>query len=345
MKPIRILIVDDSPTVQSVLTSLLSESADIEVVGTASDAFEAKDLVIKTEPDVITLDIEMPRMDGITFLRRLMSFRPLPVIMISSYTRENSLRTLEALDAGAVDFVAKPTTGDLSAGLRGLKHEIIEKVRAAAQAKIKPPFLFGKPEETVRRAEISPSDKIIAIGASTGGTRAIRRLLATIPSNVNGIVIVQHMPPRFTKAFAEQLNALLPMDVKEAEDGDYVGRGKVLIAPGGLHLEIAKDHKGYYIRLQDGQPVKHQRPSVDVLFLSVAKAAAHDAIGILLTGMGDDGADGLLAMKEVGAFTIAQDEATSVIFGMPESAIKRGAVQVVAPLDDIVDIVLSALKS
>lgn len=343
MKPIRVLIVDDSPTVQSVLTSLLSESADIQVVGTASDAFEAKDLILEKRPDVITLDIEMPRMDGITFLKRLMSFRPLPVIMISSYTRENSLRTLEALDAGAVDFVAKPT-GDISTGLWSLRHDIIAKVRVAARAKIKPSVLFSKPEKRVPTEEIGLSDKIIAIGASTGGTRAIRRLLESIPSNVNGIVIVQHMPARFTKVFAEQLDALLPMEIKEAKDGDCLDRGKVLVAPGGFHLEVAKDYKGYYARLQDGQPVKYQRPSIDVLFYSVAKSAGCNAIGILLTGMGDDGADGLLAMKQAGAFTVAQDEVTSVVFGMPGSAIERGAVQVVAALDDIAGIVLSALK-
>ncbi len=344
MKPIRVLIVDDSPTVQSVLTSLLSESADIEVVGTASDAFEAKDLVIKTEPDVITLDVEMPRMDGITFLKRLMSFRPVPVIMISSYTRENSLRTLEALDAGAIDFVAKPT-GDVEIGLPKLKHEITTKIRAAAQARIKPSVLFGKPEQPVPTAQIRPSDKIIAVGASTGGTRAIQRLLGSMPSNVNGIIIVQHMPPRFTEVFARQLDKLFPVDVKEAEDMDRLDPGKVLVAPGGRHLQVAKDYNGYFVRLQDGRPVKYQRPSIDVLFHSVAKTGGRNAIGILLTGMGNDGTDGLLAMKRAGAFTIAQDEATSVVFGMPGSAIEHGAVEVVAALDEIAGIVLSKLES
>ncbi|MBW1740105.1 MAG: chemotaxis response regulator protein-glutamate methylesterase [Deltaproteobacteria bacterium] len=344
MKPIRVLIVDDSPTVQSVLTSVLSGEPDIEVIGTASDAFEAKDMIVEKRPDVITLDIEMPRMDGITFLKRLMSFRPVPVIMISSYTHENSLRTLEALDAGAVDFVAKPT-GDVKAGLRKLKREITTKVRGAAQARIKTSVLFGKPEKAGLAPKVRSSDKIIAIGASTGGTQAIQRLLRAIPSDVNGIVIVQHMPARFTKAFAQRLDTLFPMDIKEAEDGDRLDRGKVLVAPGGWHLLVAKDHKGYCVRLQNGQPVKHQRPSVDVLFHSVAKAAGCNAIGIQLTGMGDDGAEGLLAMKQAGAFTIAQDEATSVVFGMPGAAIKHGAVEVVAALDDIADIVLNRLKS
>ena len=343
MKPIRVLIVDDSPTVQSVLKSILSGDADIEVVGIASDPFEAKDLIVEVKPDVITLDIEMPRMDGITFLKRLMSFRPLPVIMISSYTRENSVRTLEALDAGAVDFVAKPTE-NVKTRLEELKHEITTKVKAAAQAKIKPSLSFGKPEKLVPAAQMEASDKIIAIGASTGGTRALQRLLASLPANVNGIVIVQHMPARFTKTFAQHLDESCDMDIKEAEDGDRLGRGRVLVAPGGWHLEVAEDQNGYYVRLQDGQTVNYQRPSVDVLFHSVVETAAGNAIGIILTGMGSDGSDGLLAMKEVGAFTIAQDEATSVVFGMPGSAIERGAVEVVAPLDDIARILLSALR-
>ncbi len=344
MKPIRVLIVDDSPTVQSVLTRVLSGEPDIQVVGTASDPFEAKDSIVKERPDVITLDIEMPRMDGITFLKRLMSFRPVPVIMISSYTRENSIRTLEALDAGAVDFVAKPT-GDPRTGLLELRYEITTKVRAAAQAKIKPSLLFGKTEKYVRIPIIKASNKIIAIGASTGGTQAVQRLLGSMPSNVNGIVIVQHMPARFTKAFAQRLDTMFPMHIKEADDGDRLDKGDVLVAPGGWHLQVAMDPMGYYVQLQDGRPVNHQRPSVDVLFHSVAKTAASNGIGILLTGMGDDGADGLLAMKQAGAFTIAQDEATSVVFGMPRSAVERGAVQVVAAVDDIAGILLSELKA
>jgi two-component system chemotaxis response regulator CheB len=343
MKSIRVLIVDDSPTVQSVLTSILSEDPGIQIVGKASDPFEAKDLILKLMPDVITLDIEMPRMDGITFLKRLMSFRPLPVVMISSYTRKNSQRTLEALDAGAVDFVAKPTE-DLKAGLEYLKYEITSKIRAAVQAKIRPSLLFERPEEPPPLAEIKASDKIIAIGASTGGTRALQRILSSMPANVNGIVIVQHMPARFTKTFAQNLDASCYMDVQEAKEGDRVDRGKVLVAPGGWHVEVAMDEKGYYVRLQDGQPVNYQRPSVDVLFHSVAKVAARNAIGILLTGMGSDGSEGLLSMKKGGAFTVVQDEATSVVFGMPGTAIERGAAEVVAAVDDIAHIVLSALN-
>ncbi len=344
MKPIRVLIVDDSPIVQSVLTSLLSDEPDFEVLGTASDPFEANDLIVKKRPDVITLDIEMPRMDGITFLKRLMSFRPVPVIMISSYTRENSICTFEALNAGAVDFVAKPT-GDVRSGLRKMKHEITTKLRAAKRAKIKPSGLFGKSRRLVSIGKNRASNKIIVIGASTGGTQAIQTLLECMPSNVNGIVIVQHMPVRYTNPFAQRLNGLFLMNIKEAEDGDRIDKGNVLVAPGGRHLQVAKDPMGYYVQLQDGRPVKHQRPSVDIMFHSVAKTAASDGIGILLTGMGDDGADGLLAMKQAGAFTVAQDEASSVIFGMPGAAIERGAAIVVAELDDIASVVLSSLKT
>jgi two-component system chemotaxis response regulator CheB len=344
MKPIRVLIVDDSPTVQTVLTSVLSDEPDIEVLGIASDPFEAKDLIVEKRPDVITLDIEMPRMDGITFLKRLMSFRPIPVIMISSYTRKNSIRTFEALNAGAVDFVAKPT-GDVRIGLQKLKHEIITKIRAATRANIKLSGLLGKSRKPISIGENRAFNKIIVIGASTGGTQAIQTLLESMPPNVNGIVIVQHLPVRFTNDFAQRLNGLFPMNIKEAEDGDRIDQGDVLVAPGGRHLQVAKDPMGYYVQLKDGQPVKHQRPSVDIMFHSVAKTAASDSIGVLLTGMGDDGADGLLAMKQAGAFTVVQDEASSVMFGMPRAAIERGAAKVVVALDDIAKVVLSSLTT
>ena len=344
MKPIRVLIVDDSPTVQTVLTSVLSDEPDIEVLGIASDPFEAKDLIVEKRPDVITLDFEMPRMDGITFLKRLMSFRPIPVIMISSYTRKNSIRTFEALNAGAFDFVAKPT-GDVRIGLQNLKHEIISKIRAATRAKIKLSGLLGKSRKPISIGKNRAFNKIIVIGASTGGTQAIQTLLESMPSNVNGIVIVQHLPVGFTSAFAQRLNGLFPLNIKEAEDGDRIDQGDVLVAPGGIHLQVAKDLMGYYVQLKDGQPVKHQRPSVDIMFHSVAKTAASDSIGVLLTGMGDDGADGLLAMKQAGAFTVAQDEASSVLFGMPRAAIERGAAKVVVALDDIAQVILSSLTT
>jgi two-component system chemotaxis response regulator CheB len=344
MKPIRVLIVDDSPTMQSVLTGILTKNSDIEVVGTASDPFEAKDIIVKKSPDVITLDIEMPRMDGITFLKRLMSYRPIPVIMISSYTRKNSVRTLEALDAGAVDFIAKPTE-DVTSSFQNLQHEITNKVRAAAGANIKPSPLFHKQKKSISPSKIIDKDKIIAIGSSTGGTKAIERILESMPDNINGIVIVQHMVSKFTKTFAERLDSLFDMNIKEAKDYDRLFTGEVLLAPGGYHLLVKKDYRGYYVRVQDSPPVKFQRPSVDVLFHSVAESTGGNAIGILLTGMGGDGADGLMALRKKGALTIAQDEATSVIFGMPKVAIEIGAAEVVASLDDIADIVLSKLTS
>nr|HDN00150.1 chemotaxis response regulator protein-glutamate methylesterase [Deltaproteobacteria bacterium] len=344
MKPIRVLIVDDSPVVQSVLTTMLSSSSDIEVVGVASDAFDAKDIMIEKRPDVITLDIEMPRMDGITFLKRLMSFRPIPVIMISSYTWKNSINTMEALNIGAVDFITKPRE-DAKTGLWKLKHEIITKIRTAACTHIRPYAMVGKNRKFVPAASMTNSNKIIAVGASTGGTSAIERLLRFMPPDINGTVIVQHMPARYTKAYARRLDSLLPMDIKEADGLDRLDRGKVLVAPGGMHINIAKDHTGYYVRLLNGPPIKYQQPSINMFFNSVANTAASNAIGILLTGMGSDGADGLLAMRQAGAFTVAQDEATSLVFGMPAAAIKLGAVEVVAPLDDIPNIVLSRLKS
>ena len=343
MKPIRVLIVDDSPTVQSVLTSILSENDDIKVVGTASDPFEAKEMILKKGPDVVTLDVEMPRMDGIKFLKRLMSYRPLPVIMFSSYTRENSFRTFEALDAGAVDFIAKPER-DLRISLPELKEEITTKVRAAARARVNPSMLFRKVIKPIPALKGGGSDRIVAIGASTGGAQAIQRVLEAMPPNVNGTVIVVHMIARFTKGYAERLNSLLPFEVKEAEDRDRLDRGKVLVAPGGWHLLVDEDHGGYCIRLKDDKPVKYHRPSIDVFFHSVANTAGSNAIGVLLTGMGNDGADGLLAIKNTGALTIAQDEATSVVFGMPRAAIELGAAQVVAPLNDIADIILEKLK-
>lgn len=344
MKPIRVLIVDDSPTMQTVLTHVLTKDSDIEVVGTASDPYEAKDVILKKSPDVITLDIEMPRMDGITFLKRLMSYRPIPVIMVSSYTRKNSVLTIKALNAGAVDFIAKPAN-DVTNSLQTLQIEIINKVKAAAGANIKSYPIFQKQKKGASPAKITDKDKIIAIGSSTGGTRAIERILESMPYNINGIVIVQHMAPNFTKTFAERLNSLFDMNIKEAKDYDRLFAGEVLLAPGGYHLLVNKDNRGYYVRVQDSPPVNFQRPSVDVLFHSVATSAGKNAIGILLTGMGGDGADGMMAMRKTGALTIAQDEATSVIFGMPKVAIECGAVEVVAPLDDIADIVLSKLTS
>jgi two-component system, chemotaxis family, protein-glutamate methylesterase/glutaminase len=347
-RPIRVLIVDDSPLFRSLLYQQLSSDVDIEIVGMASDPMEAKDLVIAGQPDVITLDVEMPRMDGITFLKRLMSQRPTPVVMVSSYTHENSLRTLEALDAGAVDFVAKPSP-DAQVDLADLGREVIMKLKAAAQVRLKP--LITQPPPTPRTAtsrkvpRFSPSiqKRIVAIGGSTGGPKAIQDILMALPAQSCGIVIAQHMPPRFTQTFAKRLDSLLPQKAGEAKSGDRILPGTVLVAPGGRHMEVQRDAKGYSVRVYDGPAIKHQRPSVDVLFRSVAVAAGPNAIGVLLTGMGDDGGEGLLALKQAGAVTIAQDESSSVVFGMPKAAIALDAAKVIVPLDEIPGIILANL--
>lgn len=345
MKRIRVLVIDDSPVVQSVLSKVLSSEPDIEVVGAAADPFEARDWILRDPPDVITLDVEMPQMDGVTFLKRLMSFRPLPCIMVSSYTRENSHRTLEALEAGAVDFIPKPLH-DVKNGLAELKGEIAAKIRAAAKANVKRPIRFARRKKTVCSLPgVRSSNIVIVIGASTGGTEAVRKVLEAMPRDVNGIVIVQHMPGRFTGAFAQRLNDIVPMNVREAKNGDRVETGIALVAPGGLHVLLNKDKHGYYITLKEGIPVSFQRPSIDVLFSSVAKVAGKSAIGVLLTGMGSDGAVGLMAMKDAGAFTVAQDENTSLVFGMPRSAIELGAVEKVVPLDDIGQVILDRLRA
>ena len=344
VKAVRVLIIDDSPLFRSILERMLAGDSDIEVVGTASDPVEAKDLIVAHKPNVITLDVEMPRMDGITFLKRLMRQRPTPVVMISSYTQENSLRTLEALDAGAVDFVAKPPP-DGNVDLEELRREVLLKIKAAAQVRMRPPITLSSPRKLPTVAHSKVQEKVIAIGASTGGPKAIQDLLMALPPHICGIVIAQHMPPRFTQTFAERMNALLPLEAKEAQPGDRIVKGRVLVAPGDKHMEVHRDADGYYVRINDNPPIKLQRPSVDLLFHSVARSAGPNAIGILLTGMGDDGAQGLLAMKQAGAFTIAQDEASSVVFGMPKAAITLGAAEMIASLEDIPGVLLANLAT
>lgn len=347
MKPIRVLIVDDSPIVQLILKRILSGEPDIDIMGVASDPFEAKDLIIKDKPDVITLDIEMPRMDGITFLKRLMSYSPIPVLMVSSYTTRNSMRTMEALEAGAVDFVTKPSQ-DIEKGFTSLRDELITKIRVAGQAQVKPIFLRDKVRIKTGKTPHAISRKLIAIGASIGGPQAIQKLLCNISIQPPGIVIAQHMAAGYTQAFAQKLNSLLPVEVREARHMDRVDQGKVLIAPGGRHMRVVRNGECYMIRLDKTSLT--QNPSIDVsrsinvLFHSVAKNAGPNAVGIILTGMGNDGVDGLVAMKEAGAYTIAQDEASCVVFGMPRVAIERGIVDAVASLEDIPAILLSDIK-
>jgi two-component system chemotaxis response regulator CheB len=331
---IRVLIVDDSAIVRKMLAEALASEPDLEVVGTAPDPFVARDKIITLKPDVLTLDIEMPRMDGLTFLKKLMRFHPLPVIVISSLAQSSSQAALEALQCGAVEVLAKPG-GPYSVG--ELKQDLPQKVRAAAHARVgkaRPQWSAPAAAGPLVLAGASTST-VIAIGASTGGTEALREVLTGLPENMPGIVIVQHIPPLFSLAFANRLNGLCRMSVKEAADGDRLTAGLVLIAPGNFHMTLRKAGGEYRVAIQGGPRVCYQRPSVDVLFESVAQVAKGDAIGAILTGMGSDGAEGLLQMKRAGARTIAQDEASSVVFGMPREAIRMGAVDRIVPLDRV----------
>lgn len=337
MKRIKVLIVDDSAIVRKIFSEELSKFPDIEVAGTAPDPYVARDKIVKLNPDVITLDIEMPKMDGLTFLKKLMRYYPLPVIIVSSLTPKGGKLTLEAMDIGAVEVIAKPggsyTVGDMST-------QLAEKIRAASWVKIakKDP---GNQPASVRsgpiRALSKTSNKVIAIGASTGGTEALKNVLSRMPSNSPGIVAVQHMPAKFTTAFADRLNDICQIRVKEARNNDSVNPGSALIAPGNYHMILRRSGARYYVEVKDGPMVHHQRPAVDVLFKSTAQYAGPNSIGAILTGMGADGAEGLLRMKQAGAKTIAQDEKSCVVFGMPKEAIKLGAADKVVPLDRVAE--------
>jgi len=334
-KRIKVLIVDDSAIVRKLLSEALESAPDLEVVGTAPDPYVARDKILSLRPDVLTLDIEMPRMDGLTFLKRLMRFHPMPVVVISSLGQASSRVALEAFEHGAVEVLAKPG-GPYSVG--ELKQDLPQKVRAAAQARLRtgvaaPAAPVAKPALINPRA--IDSRELIAIGASTGGTEAIREVLTALPAETPGILIVQHIPPVFSTAFAKRLDDICRIQVREAVDGDRVAPGLALIAPGNFHMTVAKRGGEYRVSVQDGPRVCYQRPAVDVLFESVAAAARKDGVGVLLTGMGADGAQGLLRMKRAGARTIAQDEASSVVFGMPREAIRLGAVDQVLPLNQI----------
>jgi len=331
---IKVLIVDDSAIVRKIFSEDLSRETDLEVVGTAPDPFVARDKMIRLKPDVILLDIEMPRMDGLTFLKKLMHFYPLPVIIVSSLTPKGSGMALEAMEYGAVDVLSKPggpySVGDMSLQLK-------EKIRAAAKVRMDRVRKTGSgsPIGPVTKILSETTQKVIAIGASTGGTEALKEVLIRLPMNTPGILIVQHMPAQFTKAFAERLNGLCQIEVKEAKDTDSVLNGQALIAPGNFHMILRRSGARYYVSVKDGPMVHHQRPAVDVLFNSVAQYAGSNAIGVILTGMGADGAQGMLKMKEGGARTIAQDEESCVVFGMPKEAIKLNAIDRVAPLGQI----------
>jgi len=335
-RKIRVLIVDDSAIVRKIFSEELSKEQDIEVVGTAPDPFVARDKIVQQKPDVITLDIEMPRMDGLTFLKKLMNYYPLPVIVVSSLTPRGSKMALEAMEEGAVEVLSKPgssySVGDMSLQLK-------EKIRAASKVnrnrlRISPPPPSSA-VGTISKALSETTQKVIAIGASTGGTEALREVLTRLPANIPGIVVVQHMPANFTKAFAERLNGLCQIEVREAKDMDSLLSGQALIAPGNFHMVLRRSGAKYYVNVKDGPLVHHQRPAVDILFHSVAQYAGANAVGVLLTGMGADGAQGILKMREAGARTIAQDEASCVVFGMPKEAIKLGAIDRIVSLERI----------
>jgi two-component system chemotaxis response regulator CheB len=350
---VRVLIVDDSAVVRRTLSEVLSSDPAIEVIGTAGDPFIAADRISEQVPDVITLDIEMPGMDGLTFLQKIMSQHPIPVIICSSLAEEGAQSTLRALEYGAVDIIAKPRLGS-QRFLQESTVVLCEAVKAAAVARLRPytPHRVVEPKLTADAilsrattgAMLETTEKVVVIGASTGGTEALRSLLEALPADAPGIVIVQHMPEVFTRAFANRLDTLCRITVKEAETNDTVLRGRALIAPGNHHTLLKRSGARYFVDIKDGPLVSRHRPSVDVLFRSAARYAGPNAVGVIMTGMGDDGARGMLEMKEAGAATIAQDEATSVVFGMPNEAIKRGAVDAVLPLQQIAESMLARAR-
>lgn len=329
------LIIDDSAIVRKIFSEELSRFPDIEIVGTAPDPFIARDKIVKLQPDVITLDIEMPRMDGITFLKKLMKHYPMPVIIVSALTQKGGDLSLEAMDSGAVEVIGKPggsyTVGDMSV-------QLADKIRAASRARIPKKDsdkASGSAKPEWMKAITSTTNKVIAVGASTGGTEALKNVLSRMPPNSPGITVVQHMPANFTTAFAERLNGICQITVREARNNDSVNPGTALIAPGNFHMILRRSGARYYVEIKDGPMVHNQRPAVDVLFKSTAQYAGSNSIGVILTGMGSDGAQGLVEMKKAGARTIAQDEKTCIVFGMPREAIKLGAVDKVAPIDRI----------
>jgi two-component system, chemotaxis family, protein-glutamate methylesterase/glutaminase len=335
-KRIRVLVVDDSALVRKLLTGLLSRDPEIEIVGTASDPYEARDLIKSLNPDVLTLDVEMPKMDGVTFLRNLMRLHPMPVVMVSSLTERGGDITLEALSIGAVDYVAKPKLG-LTDGLEKLGDEIISKVKTASRARIRPRAAVPAAPPPVHEFKMSlrTTDRVIAIGASTGGTEAIAEVLQTFPADAPAVVIAQHIPEGFSERFAARLNTICAMSVKEAKDGDPVIVGCAYVAPGSHHLRVIRSGARYLCKVTQDDPVNRHRPSVDVLFRSVAEYVGPNSVGVILTGMGADGAEGLGAIKAAGSPTIAQDKESSVVWGMPGEASKRGHANEVLPLSAI----------
>jgi two-component system chemotaxis response regulator CheB len=342
--PVRVLIVDDSAVMRQLLSVLLAADPEIEVVGTAADPHIARERIKALNPDVITLDVEMPHMDGLTFLRKIMALRPTPVVMISSLTQRGADTTLEALEIGAVDFIAKPTE-DVANGLIGLAGDLQAKIKAAADTRVGTRRVVPAPVRPQRQRSAASSGKFIFVGASTGGVEAIKALLSGLPADCPPTMITQHMPPRFTTGFAERLDRECPMRVLEATDGMVVEAGHVYIAPGSHHLEIARSGSHHVCRLSDGPPVSGHRPSVDVLFRSAAHVVGKAGVGAILTGMGKDGAEGLLELRKAGAITLGQDEQSSLIYGMPRVAFERGAVMRQHSLGHMADAILDACET
>jgi two-component system chemotaxis response regulator CheB len=345
----RVLIVDDSAVVRQVLAARLRASPGIEVIGAVPDPIFAMEHMNRSWPDVVVLDIEMPRMDGLTFLHKIMSVRPTPVVICSTLTRRGAETTMEALAAGAAAVIAKPATG-LKKFMEDDSGAIVTAIRAAAAsnagrlrpvarvpAYTAPPPAAGSGVTT--GMSVTDTERVVAVGTSTGGTQALEVVLPALPAGCPGIVLVQHMPPKFTAAFAERLDAMCRVRIREAQDGDPVLPGQVLVAPGGRHMELRRQDSGYRVRVFDGPPVNRHIPSVDVLFRSVAKVAGRNAVGVIMTGMGDDGARGLLEMHRAGAYTVAQDEASCVVHGMPREAVRLGAVDRESPLGSIAEVI------
>ena len=346
----RVIVVDDSALVRGLLSQIINHTPDLECIGTAADPFAARELIRELNPDVITLDVEMPRMDGIEFLSRLMRLRPMPVVMVSTLTERGADVTLRALELGATDFVAKPKVG-IANGLRQLGMDITDKIRIAAQARVHrlpaaraagaaataapPPAAMGR----------LSTEKIVFVGASTGGTEATRELLSQWPADGPALMITQHMPPGFTSRYAARLDTLCRIRVREAVDGERVLPGHAYIAPGGMHLSVVRSGANYVACVRDGDPVNRHKPSVEVLFLSAAKVAGPNALGVMLTGMGADGARAMLAMRQAGAWNVCQDEASCVVFGMPREAIAAGAADAVLPLGAIAPALIQRLRS
>lgn len=344
---IKVLVVDDSALVRKVLTTELSRHDDIEVVGSAVDPYSARDKIVRLNPDVVTLDLEMPRMDGLSFLAKLMQYKPIPVVVVSSLTPERNETALKALELGAVEVLSKPSPHSTT---EETHRALVRAIRAAAAVKFSGPVVsaFGPAEA----APLPPpalnfltTHKVLAIGASTGGTVALEKVLTRLPATTPGTVIVQHMPEGFTASFAERLNGLCEMEVREARDMDYVVAGCALIAPGNKHMILQRSGGNYIVRIKDGPPVHHQRPAVDILFETVAQHAGRNAVGVILTGMGADGAKGLLDIRNSGGYTISQDEKTSLVFGMPKEAIKLGAVMEIVPLPAVPQAILKAFTA